>query len=56
MSLLTSVCQNDHNSTVAAAAQSLINVLTQNLSQGQLEQGRKQEQESSSVEQDMARF
>ncbi|XP_028451799.1 uncharacterized protein LOC114567093 isoform X2 [Perca flavescens] len=47
--------QNDHNSTVAAAAQSLINVLTQNLSQGQQEQGRKQEQESSSVEQEMTR-
>ncbi|XP_078026063.1 uncharacterized protein LOC117258082 isoform X3 [Epinephelus lanceolatus] len=45
----------DYNSTVAAAAQSLISVLRQNLSQGQQEQGRKQEQELSSVDQDMAR-
>ncbi|KAM6947868.1 uncharacterized protein PEZ65_001405 [Lycodopsis pacificus] len=45
----------DYNSTVAAAAQSLINVLAQNLSQGQQEQGRTQQEPSSSVEQDMAR-
>ncbi|XP_049318755.1 G2/M phase-specific E3 ubiquitin-protein ligase isoform X2 [Astyanax mexicanus] len=49
-------CQKvDYNSTVAAAAQSLINVLTQNLSHGQQEQGRRQEQSQSTVEQDMAR-
>ncbi|XP_061570618.1 uncharacterized protein LOC133424185 [Cololabis saira] len=45
----------DHNWTVAAAAQSLINVLTQNRTQGQQVPERKQEQGSSSVEQEMAR-
>ena len=47
------VSQSVNDNQAVAAAQRLLNMLTQNLSQGQQEQERK---ESSSVDQEMARL